>query len=103
MRWRRAGVPAVLIDPAVADHLEVLDVMGRGRVSVRLLEGVRHAHAFDWLLLNAINVFRRLYTRGFENCGHDVDDVVELGANPTRVVDVSGPRDCQALPRAAEV
>src|SRR5258708_2957888 len=43
IRRRRVGVPAVLVDPAIANPLEVLDVVGRGRLGVRLLEGVRHA------------------------------------------------------------
>ena len=103
MRRRRVGVPALVIDPAVGDHLEVLGLAGRGRIGVRLVEGVRHAHAFDRLLLDAVDHLRRLDARGFEDRGHDVDDVVELVADAAGVLDAGRPRDRQALPRAAEV
>ena len=103
MRRRRVGVPAVVIDPAVGDHLEVLGLARRGRIRVRLVEGVGHAHAFDRLLLDAIDHLRRLDTGRFEDRRHDVDDVVELVANAASVLDVARPRDRHALARAAEV
>src|SRR6185436_14910931 len=99
----RAGVPAVVIDAAVADHLEVLGPAGRRRVGIRLVEGVGHAHAFDRLLLDAIDQLGRPEARRLEDRGHDVDEVVELVANAALVLDAGRPRDRQALPRATEV
>ena len=53
---RRGGSnPAVVVDGAVAKHLEVLRrARGRG-VGVRLVEGVRHAHAFNRPLRDAVD------------------------------------------------
>ena len=39
----------------------------------------------------------------FEDRRHDVDDVVELGADAALVLDPRGPGDDQAVARAAEV
>jgi hypothetical protein len=49
--FRHARHPPVVIDGAIAEHLELLHrVPGRG-FGVRLIPGVRHAHAFDGALL----------------------------------------------------
>ena len=70
--------PAIVIDGAVAEHLEVLRrVPGRG-VGVRLVPRVYHAHAFDGELLDAVDRIRRRDTGRFEDRRDDVDDVVEL-------------------------
>ena len=39
----------------------------------------------------------------FEDGRHDVNDVMELVADAAEVLDVAGPGDAHALPRAAEV
>ena len=103
MRRCRVGVPALVIDAAVGDHFEVLGLACRGRVGVRLVEGVDHAHAFDRFLLDSVDYLRCLDTRRFQDRGHDVDDVVELVAHAANVLDAVRPRDRQALARAAEV
>src|SRR5882757_9113410 len=103
MRWRRVGVPAVVVDTAVGDHFEVLGRALRGCIRVGLVKGIGHADAIDWLLLDAVDNLRRLDTRGFEDRWHDVDDVVELVPYAAGVLDAVRPRDCQTLACAAEV
>src|SRR5215469_14000022 len=93
----RVGIPPVVIDSAIGDHLEVLGVVSRGRSSVRLVERVDHAYTLDRLLLDAVDELWRPDTDGFENRRHDVDNVVELVANPARVVNVAGPRNLFTL------
>ena len=92
-----------MVDGPVRKHLEVLGGAHRRRVGVLLVEGVRHAHPFDWLLRDAVDHDRRRNARRFEERRHDVDDVVELGSDAARILDVVGPGDCHALPRSAEV
>ena len=102
-RRRRARQPAVVVDGAVAEHLEVLrGVPGRG-VGVRLVPRVRHAHAVHGALLDAVDRLRRRDAGRFEDGRHDVDEVVELAADAARVVDVAGPRHGHALGRPAVV
>ena len=74
-----------------------------GRVGVRLVPRVRHAHAFDGLLLDAVDRIGRRDAGRFEDGRHDVDDVVELAADAAHVVDVAGPGHGHALGRPAEV
>ena len=88
---------------AVGEHLEILRVALRRCVGIRLVERVGHAHAFDRLLLDAIDRLRRLDARGFEDRRHDVDHVMELGADTAGVLDMAGPRNGHALPGPAEV
>ena len=92
-----------MINPAVADHLEVLRLVPRGHIGVRLIEGICQAHAIDGFLLDPIDVLRRLDARRVENGGNDVDDVRELIANSAGVLDAGRPRDGHTLPGAAEV
>jgi len=87
------GDPTIVIDGAVADHLEILRISLRWGIGIRLIKGVGHAHAFDWLLLDTIHRIRSRDASGFEDCGNNIDDVMELGANSARVFDVAGPRN----------
>ena len=45
--------PALVVDAAVAEHLEVLRLVPLGRLGV--VEGVQHADAFDRVLLHAVH------------------------------------------------
>jgi hypothetical protein len=68
--------PALVVDAAVAEHLEVL-----GLVPVRLLgavEGVGHAHPVQRHLLHAVDHGRLGQPGDFQDGGGQVDDVVEL-------------------------
>jgi hypothetical protein len=99
----RAGDPALVIDGVVAHHLEVLRLVpGRG-LGVGLVEGVSEAHAFDRRLLDAVHRLRGGDAADFEDGRHHVDDVMELVADATDVLDVAGPRHAHALAGAAEV
>ena len=101
--WRGRGEPTVVVDGAVAYHLEILRAARGWGVSVRFVEGVRHAHAFNRLLSHAIDHDGRLNAGRFKDRRHDVDYVVELRADAARIVDVTGPGDGRALTGAAEV
>ena len=105
-RERRRGRrrdPAVVVDGAVAEHLEVLrGVPGRG-VGVRLVPCVGHAHAVHRALRDAVERIRRRDAGRFEDGRNDVNDMVKLAADAAHVVDVAGPRHGHALSRPAEV
>ena len=81
--------PAVVVDRAVAEHLEVLGVMCRRGVRVLLVEGVHHADALDRALLDAIDHRRLPDVRGLEDRRHDVDDMAELSTDAGDVGDVA--------------
>ena len=100
---RRGRHPSVVIDGAIAEHLEILRrVLGR-RVGVRLIPCVGHAHAFNGDLLDAIDRVGLRNSGRFEDGRHDVNDVVKLAADAAHVVDMAGPGHGHALGRPAEV
>ena len=102
-RRGRRSHPAIVIDGPIAQHLEVLSgVSGRG-VGVRLVERIGHAHAFDGLLSDPVHHFRGWNAGDIEDRGHDIDQMVELGANAAGVFDPLWPSDDHTLPRAAEM
>src|SRR5687768_11087052 len=65
-----------MVNAAVAEHLKVLGLMPLTRAGV--VEGIHHAHAFDGLLLHAVDGGRLRETGGFENRRRDVYYVMEL-------------------------
>ena len=70
------GAPALEVDAAVAEHLEVLEVVVLGGLGG--VEAVEHARAFIGALGDPVD-HRRLGDAGrLEHRGGDVDDVVEL-------------------------
>ena len=83
----RAGDPAIVIKCVVAHHLEVLGVVRRWRIGVRLVESVRHAHPFNRPLRDSVHHGRRRDTRDLKDCRYDVNDVVELVADTAQVRD----------------
>src|SRR6185437_9425316 len=95
--------PTVVIDGAIAEHLEVLSgVLGWG-VGVRLIPRVRHAYSFNGDLLDAVDDLGLRNAGRIEDGRDDVNDVMELAANAAYIVDVTRPRHGHALGRAAEV
>ncbi len=80
-----------MVDRAVTDHFEILRVARRWRVGVCLIKRVGHAHAFDGSLLDAVDLLGCLDTGDFEDRRHDVDHVMELGANGAEILDVTRP------------
>src|SRR5260370_395380 len=81
----------------------VLSLAGGGSVGIALAERVRHAHAFDRLLLDPIDRLGRADAARFEDRRHDIDHVMELRADAASVLDATGPGDAHALARSAEV
>ncbi len=71
--------PALVVDAAVAEHLEVLRLVALGGVGV--VEAVGHADALDRLLLHPVDHHRRRQPGHLEHRRGDVDDVVELRAH----------------------
>ena len=90
----------VVIDTAVAHHLEVL---GAPAVNPGIGERGQHRLALDGHLLDAVHHGRGLDARRGEDGGRQVDDVVKLVPEPTGVGDVSGPRNGQAVAGPPEV
>jgi hypothetical protein len=72
-------------------------------VGVRLVKGVRHTHAFDRLLRDAVDHHRRGNAGCLKDGRYDVDHVVELGADAAGILDAVRPTDRHTLPGAAEV
>src|SRR3954452_19136949 len=95
------GDPAVLVERAVSEHLEVLDVSRARRL--RIVERVHHADALDRLLPDAVDLHRLGKVRRLEDSGWEGDDVVELRAGSARVLDQVRPRDPQRIARPAQV
>jgi hypothetical protein len=95
------GGPTLVVDAAIAEHLEVLRL-----VAVRCLgivEGVEHAHSFDGVLLHAVDEERLGQPRRLEQRRRDVDHMMELPPHLALASDALGPvHDC-SVARAAPV
>ena len=101
VRCLRHRGPALVVDAAVAEHLEVLRLVPLGRLGV--VEGVEHADAFDRVLLDAVHRDRLGQAGRLEDRRRDVDHVVELRADLALGLDALGPVDDGAVARAAPV
>ena len=93
--------PAVMVDPAIAEHFEVLRSVARWRL--RIAESVRHADALDRLLLDAVDGLRLRQFCCFQNSRCDIDDVMPLRTDTAGVFNAVGPRDHHAVARPAVV
>src|SRR5208282_6740379 len=98
---RRDRHPTVLVNGAVAEHLEILRRVPGWRIGVLLVPRVHHAHAFNRALLDAFDRVGSWDAGHLEDRGYDVDDVMELAADATDVRDVAGPGHGHAIGRAA--
>src|SRR5205807_7594483 len=85
------GDPTLVVDRAVPGHLEILRAACRRRILIRLIKCVGHAHAFNRPLRNTFDRVRSFQARGFEDRRGDIDDMMELRANGTYVLDMTGP------------
>src|SRR5262245_43352624 len=83
--------PAVMVQGAIAEHLEVLRVPLFLRL--RVVEAVHHADALDGLLRHAVELGWCGNVRCLQDRGHEINHVVELGADPPPVLDARRPRD----------
>ena len=99
--WRVTAGPALVVDPAVAEHLEVLQVV-RSRPP-RVVEGVQHARPVQRLLLDAVDEVGRREPGRLEDGRRDVDDVSELAAHLPLGLEPVGPVHDGAVAGAAPV
>jgi hypothetical protein len=97
----RHGCPPLVVDPAVAEHLEVLRLAAFVRATV--VEGVPHADAFDGALLDAVDEHGFRQPRRLQDRRCHVDDVVELRSDLAAAVDAVRPVDDGTVARATEV
>ncbi len=93
--------PALVVDPAVAHHLEVLRApafLGR-----RVVEAVAHRGSLHPLLGHPLDGLGQRQTGGVEHGGQHVDHVVELVADLPACLHAGRPVHHQAVAGAAEV
>ena len=95
---RHSG-PALVVDAAIAEHLEVLGRVPIGGAGV--VERVGHRHAFERPLLHAVDAQWCRKARSLEYRRSDVDHVVELRADLATCVEAGGPVHDRAIPGTA--
>ena len=93
--------PALVVDTAIAEHLEVLRLMTLCRL--RIVKRVQHADAFDGVLLHAVHKEGLGKARCFKDCRCNVDDVVELPPHLTLRVAALRPMNNGSIPCSAPV
>ena len=71
-----ASEPALVVDTAIAKHLEVLNLVPLGRV--RIIEGVHQARALERCLHYAVHTLGLRQSRRLEDCWSDVNDMRKL-------------------------
>ena len=98
LRHRR---PTLMIDAAIAHHLEILDGMSLGRL--RVAEGGRHADALERRLRDPVDEGWLGQSRDVEDRLRHVDDVMELAANLAFSLHALRPMHDHAVARAAPV
>ena len=99
VRVPRHRGPTLMVDAAVAEHLEVLRLVPLCRAGI--VEGVQHAHAFDRRLRDAVHRERFGDAGRFKDRRRDVDDVGELRADFAPGLDALGPVHDGAVARPA--
>jgi hypothetical protein len=95
------AVQPLVVDAAVAEHLEILGVAAIGLVYA--VEGVAHARPFDRLLIDTVDDGRLRQAGGLEHGGGDVNDVVELRSHLATRREPTWPMHDRAVARAAPV
>src|SRR4051812_24030170 len=95
------GDPPIMIKRAVAEHLEVLRLPLL--FGIRVIEAIHHTDTFEGLLLDAVDFSWLRNVGGFQNGWNDVDDVVELRANATFILDPGWPGNDDGVACSAEV
>ena len=96
-----AGKPAVAVNAAIAHDLEILGLVSA--LGLGILEGIKHAHAFNRSLDGAVDALWFGQTRGFEHSGSNINDMVPLRTNLVGGFDPLRPRDDHAIACAAIV
>src|SRR3546814_19583235 len=67
------------------------------------LEGIRHAHAVQAVLCTAVDDFGRWHARCFQQCRHDIIDMMELVTNVLGLIDMSRPCHDKPVTRSAQM
>ena len=93
--------PAVVIDRAAAHHLEVLGQQTAR--SIRIVEGIRQAHAVDRILGHAIHFPRWRDANDLVDRGHDVVHMMELRPRCRVRLDLRRPPNRHRIARPTEV
>ena len=73
---KRDGLPAVVPDPAMTEHLEILGVLARGRIG--RCERVGQTHTRDRLLADTAELFGGIDADGFEHRRNEIGHMMEL-------------------------
>src|SRR3984893_10771433 len=94
-----AGKPAVAVNAAIAHDLEILGLVSA--LGLGILEGIKHAHAFNRSLDGAVDALWFGQTRGFEHSGSNINDMVPLRTNLVGVFDSLRAADGQGIRPAA--
>ena len=97
----RHGRPTLVVDAAIAEHLEVLHVVRVRRLRIR--KAGRHADAFERRLRDAVDDGRLGQSGNFEDRLGHVDDVMELAADLTLAFHAVRPVHDRPVARAAPV
>ncbi len=95
------GRPALVVDAAIAEHLEVLGFMPICRP--RIIERIGHAHAFQRTLQHAIHHQGLRQSGNLENRGGYVDHMMKLRTDLTLGFDTLRPVDDRAISRTAKM
>src|SRR5262249_37688718 len=98
-----AGDPAVMIESAVAEHLEVLGVVLTWLPGVLTTESVGQTHTLDWLLRHAVRHCWLGDAHHLEDRRQNINRVMELGTDLAGVFNALRPGDDHAIAGAAEV
>ena len=97
----RTGPPAVVINRAISQYLEIL--LGMAIRYRRIVEGIDHRRAINRPLRCAVHARRHFQTGGFKDRRRDIDRVVKLAAQTSLVLDPLGPCNHQGVAHASEV
>ena len=83
--------PAVMVDGAIAQHLEILRGVPGGRIGIGLVPRIDHAHTLDRPLLDAVNCVGCRDAGCLKDCRHNIYDMMKLMTNAAHVLDMAGP------------
>ena len=97
------GHPAVGVHAPIAQHLEILMGPPARRLRIRRVERIGEAGPLDRPLDVAVDDCRLGDAHDLHQRRHEVDAVVELGANLAVILDAARPRDDHAVAGAAEM
>src|SRR6266478_185370 len=95
----RARHPAIMIDAAIAKHLEILSRVCL--LGFRIIEGINHRCPIKGPLRRPVDALGEWQTRGFQHSRRNISDVSKLGANFSLGFYARGPMDHDSVSSAA--